>query len=241
MAELMTRMHAFDRMAAALAREDELRRALVADVAHELRTPVTILRAACEEMVDGLASPTIERISSLHDEVLRLGRVVEDLGALASADAASLRLDLRPLDLSAVARDVADLLEPRFAGAGLALTTSLTPVSVDGDATRLHQVVLNLLTNALKFTPAGGTVTVTVEPQDRLARLEVTDTGPGIDPDELPHVFERFWRGRDAERAGGSGIGLAVVAQLVLAHRGRVDVTSEPGRGTTFTVLLRRP
>jgi len=231
---------AFDQMAEALRREDELRRTLVADVAHELRTPVTILRASCEELVDGLAAPTPERLGSLHDEVLRLGRVVEDLEALATAEAAGLRLERRPVDLALVAAAAVDLLRPRFDDAGLVLETRFEPVVVDGDAARVHQITVNLLTNALKFTPAGGTVTVTVDALGSLARLQVSDTGPGIDADELPRVFDRFWRGRAAHGRTGSGIGLAVVAELARAHGGRAEADSRPGEGATIRVLLPR-
>lgn len=233
---------AFDQMADSLRREDRLRRTLVADVAHELRTPATILRASCEEMVDGLAAPTPERLSSLHDEVLRLGRVIEDLEALASAQAADLHLERVPVDLSATVDQAAELLRPQFEAAELDLTVDTTPVVVDGDPVRLHQVAVNLLTNALKFTPAGGEVAIAVEPIEALAKLVVSDTGQGIPTDELPHVFERFWRGSDVEGSTGSGIGLAIVAELVKAHGGTVAVDSTPGQGTSFTVLLpRRP
>lgn len=232
---------AFDHMADTLAREDELRRALVADVAHELRTPVTILQASCEEMVDGLAPASPERLASLHDEVLRLGRLVEDLEGLAAAQAAALRLDREPVDLAQVAAAAAESLAHRFADAGVTLRRDLEPAVVDGDAARLHQVVVNLLANAAKFTPDGGQVTLSTATDGALARLEVTDTGPGIAADELPHVFDRFWRGRETRTTGGSGIGLAVVAELVAAHEGRVEAASEPGRGARFTVLLPRP
>lgn len=230
---------AFDQMADSLRREDELRRTLVADVAHELRTPATILQAACEELVDGLAEPTPARLGSLHDEALRLGRVIEDLEAVASAQAAGLHLQKQPVDLADITTTAAAMLQPRFDDAGLTLSTSTTPVIVDGDPDRLHQITVNLLTNALKFTPSGGTVTLTVAPMDHLARLQVADTGPGIPPDDLPHVFERFWRGTASE-ARGSGIGLAIVAELAKAHSGRATVDSVPGRGATFTVLLPR-
>lgn len=231
---------AFDQMADSLNREDRLRRTLVADVAHELRTPATILRAACEEMVDGLAAPTPERLSSLHDEVLRLGRVLEDLEALASAQAAGLHLERAPVDLAATVTQAAELLRPQFDAAELRLSIAATTVTVDGDPVRLHQIAVNLLTNTLKFTPAGGEVTVTIEPIEALAKLVMSNTGPGIPADELPHVFERFWRGSGAERSTGSGIGLAIVAELVKAHGGTVAVDSTPGEGTTFTVLLPR-
>lgn len=231
---------AFDRMAGTLAREESLRRALVADVAHELRTPVTILRAYCEELVDGVAEPTPERLASLHDEVLRLGTIVDDLATLASAEAAGLRLERQVVGLDRVAGDAAELLRPWFAASELELRLELEPVEVEGDPGRLGQVVTNLLTNALKFTPPGGRVTLAVSSQGALARLSVTDTGPGIPPEELPHVFERFWRGSRAAGVGGSGIGLAVVAELVHAHSGRVDVASTIGEGTAFTVLVPR-
>ena len=231
---------AFDRMAGALEREDSLRQQLLADVAHELRTPITILQAYCEQLADGTEPATPARLASLRDEVLRLGRLVADLETLAAAEAAGLQMIKAPTDLAVVAAGVADLLGPAFDAAGVGLVTGLEPVAVEGDATRLSQVVTNLLTNALKFSASGGKVTLTTGASDGLARLEVTDEGPGIPEQELPHIFDRFWRGAAGRRAAGSGIGLAVVAELVRAHAGRVHVASEPGRGTRFTVLLPR-
>ena len=232
---------AFDRMATALAREDALRRALVADVAHELRTPVAILQASCEAMLDGVEPTTPERLSSLHDETLRLGNLVADLETLSAAEAAGLRLDRRPVDLAAVAGDAVTSLEGRAGDAGVGVDADLTSAVVEGDPRRLHQVAVNLLANAVKFTPAGGTITVSTRSDGALSILEVTDTGPGIPPEELPHIFDRFWRGRDAHTTSGSGIGLAVVAELVRAHNGRVEVTSQPGRGARFQVFLPQP
>lgn len=238
--ELGELSRAFDRMADALAREDALRRDLVADVAHELRTPVTILQAHCEEMMDGIAQPTPDRLSSLHEEVLRLGRLVEDLETLASAEAAGLQLERGRFDLAEIAAEVAGLLAPQFAAAELELVRELESVEVLGDRTRLAQVTSNLLTNALKFTPPGGRVTVQTRHDDSLARLQVRDTGPGIPADELARVFERFWRGQHAKGIGGRGIGLAIVAELVRAHGGRVEAASPPGGGALFSVVLPR-
>jgi two-component system sensor histidine kinase BaeS len=229
---------AFDRMADALDREDALRRQLAADVAHELRTPVSILQAYCEEMIDGLMPASLERLVSLRDEVLRLGRLVEDLQTLSAAEAAGLRLERQPVDLARVAGEVADLIAPRFAAEEVSLSVQLQPVMVAGDPARLRQVVTNLLTNALKFTPAGGRVVLSVGADGSLAKLEVADTGPGIPPEELEHVFERFWRGSAGRRSGGSGIGLAVVAELVRAHGGRVAAASDPSGGARLTVLI---
>ncbi len=229
---------AFDQMSGALDRHEELRRSLVADVAHELRTPLTILRAASEELVDGLVGPSPDRLASLHDEVLRLAAVVEDLETLASAEAAGLRLERRHVALEAVVADATESLRTRFHDAGLHIVTFMTPVTVDGDPARLRQMTVNLLTNALKYTPSGGSVTVGVSAAPDRARLEVTDTGPGVPAEEVPKLFERFWRGRGSQGKAGSGIGLAIVAELARIHGGRVEVDSAPGRGSTFRVLL---
>jgi two-component system sensor histidine kinase BaeS len=230
---------AVDTMAAALEREDDLRRALTADVAHELRTPVTILAGQCEALLDGVAAPTPEQIASLHDEVLRLGRVIEDLETLASAEAAALRLEHGEVDLRALVEQTARLLAPQFESAEVRLETRLEPVVVTGDQLRLGQVARNLLTNALKFTPPGGHVEVALTAHEgRGALLTVTDTGTGIPPEELPHVFERFWRGSNGRATAGSGVGLAVVAELVRAHGGQVTAASEPGNGARFSVEL---
>jgi two-component system sensor histidine kinase BaeS len=230
---------AVDRMAANLEREDELRRLLTADVAHELRTPVTILAGHCEAMLDGVAEPSREHVASLYEEVLRLNRVIEDLEALASAEAAGLRLERSRIGLADVVRGALDLLAPQFEAAEIALDARLDPeVAVDGDATRLGQVVRNLLANALKFTPAGGRVAVEVSAGPEGAVLAVRDTGPGIPEDELPRVFDRFWRGRRAGGTPGSGIGLAVVDELVRAHGGSVEVGNAEGGGTVFGVTL---
>lgn len=227
---------AFDEMADALHREDELRRALVADVAHELRTPATILLASLEELVDGLAEPTPERLGSLHEEVLRLRRVIEDLEMLASAQAAGLHLVRAPVDLAEIALDAVDTLRPSFEDAGLTLSTSMVPVVVDGDSDRLRQIVVNLLTNALKYTPRGGTVAVSVTSHDDGARLTVADDGPGISPDDAPLVFERFWRGDNARHVTGSGIGLTIVDELARAHGGTASVDTGHGAGAAFIV-----
>jgi signal transduction histidine kinase len=231
---------AVDSMATALEREDELRRALTADVAHELRTPVTILRAQCEAILDGVTAPSQLQVGSLHEEVLRLGRVIEDLETLASAEAAGLRLDRDTVDLAALVEETARLVEPQFEAGDVELLVRLEPASVAGDKLRLGQIVRNLLSNALKFTPSGGTVEVELAANDGHVELTVTDSGVGIPPDELPHVFDRFWRGTNGRTAAGSGIGLAVVDELVHAHGGEITATSELGRGAVFTVRLLR-
>jgi signal transduction histidine kinase len=231
---------AFDRMADAISREDELRRALVADVAHELRTPISVLQASSEALVDGVVAPTPSVISSIHDEVIRLGTRVEDLQVLASAEAAGLRMVVEAVDLARVAGEAAAALAPRFAAADIALVTDLEPVRVSGDPARLHQIVTNLLMNVIKFTPAGGTARLEVAAAGSMGYVKLSDSGPGMSADELSHVFDRFWRGTTATATAGSGIGLAVVYELVRAHRGTIETSSELGRGTTFLISLPR-
>jgi len=236
--ELRELAAAFDQMAAELDRQEQLRRDLVADVAHELRTPVAILQAGHEALIDGLADPTPEELVSLRDEVLRLASMVDDLQTLAAADAAALHLELRRCDLADIAAAAAASLASRFAAAGLTLEQRLTPAVVMADRRWLHQVVTNLLTNALKFSPAGGTVTIEVGLALPDAVLRVVDQGVGIPPAELPRVFDRFWRGKQAQQTSGSGIGLAMAAELVQAHGGTITASSEPGQGTRLTMTL---
>ena len=229
---------AFDQMADTLARQEQLRRDLVADVAHELRTPVAVLQAGHEALLDGVTEPTPDELASLRDEVLRLARMVNDLQGLAAADAAALHLSRRRCDLADLAADAAGSLAGRFEAAGITLQRNFSPADVLADPRWLHQVITNLLTNALKFTPAGGRVTVEAGPAGPDAVLTVTDTGIGIPADELPRIFERFWRGRQAAQTSGSGIGLAVAAELAQAHGGQLTATSQPGLGTKMTLTL---
>jgi signal transduction histidine kinase len=236
--ELLAR--SVDRMAADLEREDRLRRALVADVAHEVRTPLTVLLGEVEALEDGVVAPDPERLASLHEEVLRLAALVEDLDAIAAAEAAGRSLDREPVDLAAVAAAALRGLEEQVAEAGIELETQLTQVTVLGDRRRLEQVVRNLLANAVKFSPSGGRIAVRVDASDDDAVLTVVDDGPGIPEAELPHVFERFWRGRAAAGTAGSGVGLAVVAELVAAHGGVATADNARGGGARLTVRLPR-
>lgn len=236
--ELRELANTFDQMADTLDREDQLRRNLVADVAHELRTPLAALLAGHEALLDGVTQPTPAGLASLRDEVLQLSRMVGDLQTLAGAQAEALHLDLTHCDLAQVAADAVDSLAGRFEAGGVTVERRLSPAEVIADPGRLHQVITNLLTNSLKFTAAGGRVTVVSWPAGDQARLQVSDTGIGIPADEVPHIFNRFWRGRQASAVAGSGLGLAVAAELAAAHGGRLDASSQPGRGTTITLTL---
>ena len=228
---------AFNAMADAVEAEDILRCSFARDIAHELRTPLTVLQSQLEALQDGLASPGPEALASLHDETLRLARLVADLETLASADGAPFTLErqlveVAPLVTAAIAEFAGPMQEK-----GLSIQSRLSEVAVEGDPVRLRQVVANLLSNAVKFVPAGASIWVNLQSDETWASLTVGDDGPGIAPEDLPHIFERFFRGHGT-RAGGSGIGLAVVAGLVEAHGGHVTATSEPGRETIFTIRL---
>ncbi|HTJ34402.1 MAG TPA: ATP-binding protein, partial [Dactylosporangium sp.] len=236
--ELRELAAAFDNMADTLDHEDKLRRDLVASVAHELRTPVAVLQAGHEALLDGITEPTPEELVSLRDEVLRLARMVDDLQTMAAADAAVLQLTRERRNLAGIAGSAADSLARRFETAEVTLVRELAPVLVLADARWLHQVVTNLLGNALKFTPAGGTVTMRTRQEGANAVLEVEDTGVGITAAELPRVFDRFWRGKAAAQTSGSGIGLAVAAELVQAHGGTLTAASEPGEWTRLTLTM---
>ncbi len=238
--ELRELATAFDQMADTMDRQEQLRRDLVADVAHELRTPVAVLQAGHEALLDGVAEPTPAQLASLRDEVLRLARMISDLQTLAAADAAALHLSRRRCDLADIAATAADSLAGRFEAAGITAERRLATAEIHGDPRWLHQIITNLLTNALKFTPAGGRVTIQAGPAGAQAMLTVTDTGTGIPADELPRIFDRFWRGRQASRTSGSGIGLAVAAELTRAHGGQLSASSQPGQGTRMTLTLPR-
>jgi signal transduction histidine kinase len=231
---------AFDHMADTLDYEDKIRRDLVASVTHELRTPVAVLQAGHEALLDGVTEPGPEELGSLRDEVLRLARMVDDLQTMAAADAAVLQLTRERRDLAAIAVSAADSLARRFETAEVALVRQLAQAPVLADERWMHQVVTNLLGNALKFTPAGGTVTIRTWQDGPSAVLEVADTGVGIPAAELPRIFDRFWRGQAAAQTSGSGIGLAIAAELTLAHGGTLTAASEPGVRTLFTLTLPR-
>lgn len=234
--------HAFDAMADEVVRADGVRRRLAADVAHELRTPLAALQAGLEELRDGLHAPDTQRLAALHDQTLRLGRVVQDLAELSAAESAALSLHPVDTDLAEVARAALAAQRPQLDSAGLHVDTDLAdPVPVRADPDRIHQAIANLLANAVRYCRPGDRVTVRAHVEDSVAVLAIADTGPGIPGEDLPYVFDRLWRGRHARVVAGSGIGLAVVRELVAAHGGTVTADSPPAGGTTLTIRLPGP
>jgi two-component system sensor histidine kinase BaeS len=213
------------------------RRTMVNDVAHELRTPLSNIRVWLEAAQDDLAPTDAQLLTLLHDEALLLQHIIDDLGDLAAAEAGTLRMHPEPVHLREVLTPVTDSHRGGAVAAGVRLTLDIVgdPV-VPADPVRLRQVVGNLVTNAIRHTPPGGSVTVAATG----TTISVRDTGSGIAPADLPKIFDRFWRA-DASRSrtsGGSGLGLAIARQLTEAHGGTIEVTSEPGRGTLFTIRL---
>ncbi len=231
---------ALNRLAETLQHEEGLRKENVADLAHELRTPVMGILARVEAAQDGVLEDEAANLSAMHDEALRLTRLLDDISALAEAERPGLLLEAKPVDLAAVAGAQTAAFADAFADKGVALSSGLEPAIVDGDPKRLEQIVVNLLSNALRYTDAGGTARVVVRPDGGEALLEVADTGIGIAPEDLPHVFTRFWRGEKSRSrdTGGAGIGLSIVKELVQAHGGTIAVESAPGNGSVFRVVL---
>ncbi|MEV6831642.1 HAMP domain-containing sensor histidine kinase [Amycolatopsis sp. NPDC051102] len=235
---------AFNDLTARRERIEEQRKEMVSDIAHELRNPLNVIRGRLEAAEDGHLPFDRSLTASLLEETVLLQHIVDDLQDLAAADAGRLRLRPELLDAAELAHHVAAAHTDRAAAAGVGLT-----VEADGDTAlvadpvRLRQVVGNLVTNAIRHTPAGGRVTIRVSSTVDAVTLAVADTGTGIAAADLPHVFDRFWRAEKSRsrQTGGSGLGLAIVRHLVAAHGGTVTVESEVDTGSTFTVRLPKP
>lgn len=231
----------FDRMVDNLSRSEDVRRTMTADIAHELRTPVTIIQGDLEAILDGIYQPTTETIAPLYEETLHLGRLIDDLRDLALAEAGELRLTREPTDFGALVNQVMETVRLSVErGPRIEVDVDLSLPKVALDSKRIRQVLANLVSNALRYTPADGEIRVVLSQKDGNAEIRVTDTGPGISHEDLPHLFQRFYRG-DAARSrtvGGSGLGLAIAKQWVEAHGGRIWAENRPEGGALFAFLL---
>lgn len=232
----------FNEMGEALTRDEHIRQRMMADIAHELRTPVTVMRGQLEALLDGVFDLDESNLMPIHDQTLLLGRLINDLRDLALADAGRLSLERDEVDLGRLVKRVVASFRPRAHAQGVSLTTEVAdvPLAIWGDAQRLEQVLGNLITNALQHTPSGGGIRLAIRSDQDSVIIDVIDTGSGIASDDLDHVFDRFFRADEARsrRDGGSGLGLAIVKQLVEAHGGAVSVASEVDIGTTLTIRL---
>jgi signal transduction histidine kinase len=234
---------AFNTMAAALEATEATRRRLLADVAHELRTPLATLDAYFEGLADGVRSPTADTWDVLAAQTARLRRLADDIALVSRAEEGQLGLHTEPVAPNEIVRAAVAAARPGYGKQGVRLAAHLAPVLPDvaADPERLAQVLAGLLSNALRHTPPGGTVTVATEAARQSLRIVIADTGEGITPEHLPHIFERFYRvdtARDRAR-GGSGIGLTIAGALITAHGGTLTAASDgPGCGAQFTITL---
>lgn len=242
---------AFNRMSADLARSNHLRQQMTADIAHDLRTPLSVILGYTEALADGKLSGSPRMYETMYGQAQQLSRLVADLRTLSLADAGELSLNRAPIQPRALLARVAAAYHGKAEEQGVTLEALPGPdlPAIDVDGTRMEQALGNLVSNALRYTPAGGRITLSaaldaqdMEVDDEMRKavaLKVTDTGVGIDYADLPLVFERFYRGDKARHEDGeSGLGLPIVKSLVEAHGGRVSVHSAPGEGTTFTITL---
>jgi len=240
--EIAELAQAFNSMADDLERDEKLRQDLVADTAHELRTPLTNLSGYLEAIKDDVIKPDAATISSLYQEATLLTRLVDDLQELALADANELKLIRQPEAMPAIIEQAIISFQSQAADKGLSLRTDVPdglPL-VNIDSQRIGQVLHNLIANAVTHTPQGGTVTVSTKQAGDNIEISVTDTGEGIPAEDLPNIFERFYRvdRSRSRRTGGSGLGLTIAKRLVEAHGGKINAVSEPGKGSSFTFTI---
>jgi two-component system sensor histidine kinase BaeS len=246
--EYATVARAFNDMSEQLQRAEDVRRNFVADVAHELRTPITILRGKLDLVQQGGRSVDPEMLLPLQDELFRLTRLVDDLHQLSLAEAKKLSIDRKPTNVPALLQRVIDRVsvDAESKQIQIELQTESRAPEIHIDPNRMTQVFLNLILNAVRYTPPGGSVTITVADNPAqsglpdMLRITVADTGPGIAAEHLPYIFNRFYRTDEARtrNSGGMGLGLAIAREFVLAHNGTIEAASRPGQGTTFIVQL---
>jgi two-component system sensor histidine kinase BaeS len=227
----------FNQMAERLEANEAQRRNLLADVTHELRTPLSVIRGNVEGMLDGLYPADEAHLGPVLEETAVMARLLDDLQTLSTAEAGVLRLHRQRVDPATLVQDAVAAFRARADGAGVALSWRAAPgvPELDADPVRIGEVLANLLSNAVRHTPRGGSVTVAAEPAGGQVAVTVADTGTGIAAGELPHVFDRFVKSTDS---GGAGLGLAIAKSLVEAHGGTITAASRPGHGTTMRLVL---
>lgn len=234
--EVARLVESFNAMTTRLEVNETQRRNLFADVAHELRTPLSVIRGNAEGMLDGVYPRDNTRLETILNATELMSRLLDDLRTLSLTDTGALRLHKERTDVAELLTDIRYAFAPRAAEAGIAFTLDVQPVpALDIDPVRVRQVITNLLENALRHTPRGGSIRVEVRPEGRAALFRVADTGSGIPPEALPHIFDRFWKSADS---GGSGLGLAIARGLIEAHGGQIRADSVAGQGTVVSFTL---
>jgi signal transduction histidine kinase len=231
---------AFNAMANELEVQDTARRQLMADIAHELRTPLAVVQGTLEGLIDGVYPRDEERLQGLLEDTRVLARLVDDLRTLATAESGALALAKEPTDIVALANDVAGSLDGRAQEAGVALGVEspageIDPIAID--PVRIREVLMNLVANALRYTPRGGRIRIAIDASPAAVDVRVSDTGSGIASGDLPHVFDRFYKGAGSS---GSGLGLTIARRLIDAHGGSIRAESMEGTGTTIAFRLPR-
>jgi two-component system OmpR family sensor kinase/two-component system sensor histidine kinase BaeS len=230
--------HSFNTMTERLQNADRLRRNVMADVAHELRTPLSVLQGRLEGLIDGVYPRDDRQLIELLEETHVLSRLIEDLRTLALSDAGALPLQKEPTNLADLVNDVVRSMQPEADRQRVSLgSSSIETVMVDLDPVRIREVLTNVLSNALRHSAAGGSVTVSVDEKNTSAAVMVRDEGEGMSPEEVARMFDRFYRG---ERSRGSGLGLAIAKSIVTAHGGEIRASSEVGKGTALQFTLPR-
>lgn len=231
----------FNKMVGELERSDQQRRNLTSDIAHELRTPLHIIQGNLEGVIDGVYEPTPEHINNTLDETRLLTRLVNDLQTLSLAEAGQLPLHPSRFLLADLIQDLTTSFSSQASSLGITLQTKVDDPTkeLNADYDRLNQVFSNLIANAIRHTPQGGQISLETETTPSAVRIAVKDTGAGIPTEDLPFIFDRFWRGdKSRTERTNSGLGLAITKQLILAHSGTIDVESEVGKGTIFIIHL---
>jgi two-component system, OmpR family, sensor histidine kinase BaeS len=231
---------AINNLGDSLQQQETLRKRLTADMAHELRTPLATLQSHMEAMLDGIWELDSQRLKVCYDEIMRVNRMVKDLEKLAKYESEKLNLDKTKFDLVDLVQQIVLNFEPEFVNKGVRNIFSGENEMVEADRDKISQVIINLIENSLKFTPAGGWVEISIDGDNESVEVSIKDSGIGIPEEDLPYIFERFYRAdRSRHRiSGGSGIGLAIVRAIIEAHHGTVEVKSEVGKGTEFVVVL---
>jgi signal transduction histidine kinase len=240
--EIMQLTTTINDLAETLQNQENLRKRLTADVAHELRTPLATLQGHLEAMIDGIWKPDAERLKSCHEEVIRINRMVGDLEKLARFERENLILDKTEFDVTERILSIIKANEAEFSSKHIQVDFSGEKQGIHADRDKISQVIVNLISNALKYTPDGGKIGIRVRGDEDTVKITVSDNGMGIPPEDLPHIFERFYRADKSRNrsTGGAGIGLTISRAIVEAHKGTITVQSELDEGAEFTVSLSR-